>query len=62
MARGAAHSKGASDCYCDMSVGRSETPAHQLKSDGDNPASSARPRVDSRESFMDGPFGGKKPE
>jgi hypothetical protein len=45
-----------------MSVGRSETPEHQLKSLGDNPESSARPKGDGKSGGFDGPFGGKKPQ
>lgn len=46
--------------YAQMSAGRCETPDCEASSWGDNPQSSARPRSDSRESFVDGPFGGKK--
>lgn len=58
----AARKQDACGCYAEMSVGRSETPEYQLKSLGDNPESSARPKGDGKSGGMDGPFGGKKPQ
>ena len=62
MAKVPAHKESAEGCYFEMSLGRSETPEYQLMSFGDNPSSSANPKMCPKPSMMDGPYGGKKPE
>jgi hypothetical protein len=52
----------AANCYAELSLGRAETPEYQLMSFGDSPLRVPAPKPNSSASFMDGPFGGKKPE